>query len=179
MGAGDLVFDLSCIVLLRLEKLLEGGGLEGGNVDALKRDGERRTGSSGDTLEADSLSLGLGGLALNVVITAAGEESVARGGLLKVLNADVDLLLDNTGVDTLVQHNTDGTGGDVPDNTGLSVVVLVGHTLVNLTGSLHINDVSDAEGTEIGGEVSRAVLSVGDGELMAGARAVTIRVRHL
>lgn len=169
-----------CILThLRLEEILVGGRLQSGDVNAADGDSERGTGSSGDALERDGLSLGLGGLALDVVLNAASEEGIARGRLLQVLNADVDLLLNDAGVDALVQQNTDGTGGNVPDDSGLSVVVLVGHTLVDLSGSLHINDVSDVEGREVGREVSRAVLSVGDGELVAGARAVTMRVRHL
>ena len=169
-----------CILTdFRLEKLLEGGRAECLDLDAVDGDSERGTRTSRDALkDGDGLTGDLGGAALNIVITTTSEESVTRGGLLQVLNADVDLLLNNAGVDTLVEQNTDGTGSDVPDNTSLSVVVLVGHTLVNLTGGLHVDDVSYVEGAQIGGQMGGTVLTGRDSESVAGARAITIRERH-
>lgn len=46
-----------------------------------------------------------------------------------MLDSDVDSLLDDSVTDTLVDLNTDSTRSDVPHNTSLSVVLLVGHTL--------------------------------------------------
>lgn len=163
-----------------LEELLEGCRAEGLDVDAADGDRERGTGTSGEALEArDFLSGGLGLAALDVVIAAASEEVVTGGGLLEVLNADVDLLLNNASVHALVEQNSDGAGSDVPDDTSLSVVVLVGHTLVNLTAGLHINDISNTERVQVGGQGGVSVLTIGDGESVAGACAITVRVRHL
>jgi hypothetical protein len=175
-----LHFNTFVFLLFSLEELLEGCGAEGVDGHAADGDSERGTGTSGDTLKEGGFLSGEFSLAaLNIVITTTGKESITRGGLLQVLNADVDLLLDDASVDTLVEQNTDGTGSHVPDDTSLSVVVLVGHTLVNLTAGLNINNISNTEGTQIGGEVGGAVLTEGDGESVTSACAITVRVRHL
>ena len=52
---------------------------------------------------------------------------------------------------SLVDFDTNGGLGDVPDTAGLTVVELVGHTLVNGTISLDVNNVSDLKGEKGGG----------------------------
>lgn len=169
-----------CILTFCLEELLEGCGAEGLDVNALDGHSERGTRGSGEALEAgDGLAGGLGLAALGVVLAAASEEVVTRGGLLEMLDADVDLLLNDASVDALVEQNTDGAGSHVPDHSSLSVVVLVGHTLVNLTAGLHIDNISNVEGVQVSGQMSGSVLTIGNRESVAGACAITVRVRHL
>ena len=57
----------------------------------------------------------------------------------------MDSLLHDPSSHTLVDLNTDGALGDVPDTASLSVVVLVGHTLVDGAIGLDINDVANLE----------------------------------
>lgn len=79
-------------------------------------------------VDVDTLLLGLtllDGVLLNTV-----DELLTGAGVLDVLDADVDALLEVAVVDTLVQEDTDGGLGNVVDNAGLTVVDLVGHTIL-------------------------------------------------
>jgi hypothetical protein len=62
-----------------------------------------------------------------------------------VLDTEVDTLLDITVLDFLVDDDTDGGTGDVVDDTSLSVVDLVWHSLLDSSVCFDINDVSDPE----------------------------------
>ena len=53
-----------------------------------------------------------------------------------MLNANIDTLAENALTVELVHDNTNGMSGDVVDDTGLSVVHLVGHTLLDGTVTL-------------------------------------------
>lgn len=102
----------------------------------------RSEGLGGDAFDQVGLT-GLGGLALQVqvntlltglalllgVLLDTADEVLAGAGMLDVLDADVDALLDVAVVDNLVQEDTDGGLGHVVDDTGLTVEDLVGHTM--------------------------------------------------
>ena len=93
--------------------------------------GDQVAGAGTDSLalqvNVDTLLLGL--LLLQGVLLNTVDELLAGAGVLDVLNADGDTLLEVAVVDTLVQEDTDGGLGDVVDDTSLTVVDLVGHTI--------------------------------------------------
>lgn len=93
--------------------------------------GDQVAGAGTDSLalqvNVDTLLLGL--LLLQGVLLDTVDELLAGAGVLDVLNADGDTLLEVAVVDTLVQEDTDGGLGDVVDDTSLTVVDLVGHTI--------------------------------------------------
>lgn len=80
----------------------------------------------------------LGGL----VLLYSSEHLILALGLVHVGDGYVDVLLDDTAIDKLLDGNTDSTLVHVKDDTGTTMVVLVGHTLVDGRVDLQVNIVS-------------------------------------
>lgn len=97
------------------------------------------TGANRLALQVDVDTLLLGLTLLDGVLLDTVDELLTGAGVLDVLNADVDALLDVAVVDTLVEEDTDGGLGDVVDNAGLAVVDLVGHTVLTVNFSCSIS----------------------------------------
>jgi len=77
------------------------------------------------------------------VLLDSSDELLSRSGQGNVLDSEVDSLLDVSVLDLLVDNDTDSTLRDVVDDASLSVVNLVGHSLLDSSVGLDINDVSD------------------------------------
>jgi hypothetical protein len=88
-------------------------------------------------LQVHVCALLLGLAHLGSVVLHAPEELVAGAGVVDVLNADVDALFDVTVADLLVKDYADGGFGDVVDNTGLAVEVLVAARLSDAISQLY------------------------------------------
>jgi len=96
----------------------------------LDGDGAGLTGLDGLPLQVHVLSSSFcGDLLLSVGLDTV-DELLSALGVLDVLNADVHTLLNVSVADELVEDDSEGGLGDVVDNTGLTVVDLVGHTIV-------------------------------------------------
>lgn len=95
------------------------------------------------TLKVDSCAVRLCLLLLLCVCLDTGEELISGSGFLDVFDADVYALLHVSVSDLLVENDADGGFGDVVDNTGLSVVDLVWHTLLDSTVTYYVHDVAD------------------------------------
>jgi len=61
----------------------------------------------------------------------------------------MDPLPDNPVTHLLVDLYSDGSLGDVPDATGTAVVELVGHTLVDGTIDLDVDEIADPVGLQV------------------------------
>ena len=70
-------------------------------------------------------------------------------GVLDVLNTDVDSLGEDLATDTFVHNDSDCSLGHVEDTSSLSVVGLVGHTLLEGTATLNVNNISNLVKLEV------------------------------
>lgn len=84
------------------------------------------------------LSLGL----LGSVLLDSVQEFLTTFRVLDVLNSDAESLLHVSVSDNLVDNDTNSRLGHVVNNTGLTLVVFVRHTLVDRTIGLDVNNVS-------------------------------------
>jgi hypothetical protein len=117
-------------------------------------------------------------------------------GVFNVLNADVDSLLNVSVSDLLVDDHTDRGLGDIVDDTSFTIiirarlvlsgfgiaayricnlplVVFVGHTLLDGSVGLDINNISDLVVNKICGELDGALGSKVTGEKVTGASTKT------
>jgi len=95
------------------------------------------------TLQVDVGAISLGLSLLRGVLLDTVDELGTAAGVVDVLDADVHTLLHIAVVDTLVDDDTDSGLGNVVDDTGLTVVDLVGHTLLDSTVYFDVDDVTD------------------------------------
>lgn len=100
---------------------LGGVALLGDEVAAARADGLALQ------VEVDALLLSLA--LLDGVLLDTVDELLTGAGVLDVLDADADALLEVAVADALVQEDTDRGLGDVVDNASLAVEDLVGHTV--------------------------------------------------
>jgi hypothetical protein len=115
---------------LRLDGGLVWDGGNGLGKVVLGTDGALLTGLDGLPLQVNVGALFPGlALLLGVGLDTVDELGSALG-VVDVLDANVNALLDKAVADLLVDDDTEGRLGDVVDDTGLSVVDLVGHTMV-------------------------------------------------
>lgn len=96
-----------------------------------------------------------------------------------MLDSNVNAFAKDPVPNTLVDLNADCALGDIPDATGLSVVKLVWHTLLDGTISDNINNVTELISLGVLAELNCAVASELLLEDVAGGGSVTERVGHL
>lgn len=96
-----------------------------------------------------------------------------------MLNSDVDALGDDAVANLFVDDDSDGSGVDVEDASGTSVIVLVGHALVDGSVDSNVNDVSDLVAGEGLGDVDSSMLLESLSELVSGSAFVSVAVGHL
>ena len=105
------------------------GGVAGG------ADQVTLTGTSGLALQVDVNALLLGLALLKSILLDTVDELLTGAGVLNVLDADADALLEVAVVDALVEEDTDRRLGDVVDDTSLAMVNFVRHAVEYLSHS--------------------------------------------
>mmetsp|Transcript_3040 Transcript_3040/g.3375 ORF Transcript_3040/g.3375 Transcript_3040/m.3375 type:complete len:92 (-) Transcript_3040:72-347(-) len=88
-----------------------------------------------------------------------------------MLNPHMNPLLQNPSIDKLVDSDSNGTLGHVKDNSGTTVVVFVGHTLVDGGVGEDVDVVTDFDLEEVLGEVDGTVLAEFFGKHVPGPGA--------
>ena len=129
--------------------------------------------------ETDLTSCLVGSDLLGVVfLSSLNELNVALGGA-HVLNANVDSLGEDAVLHLLVNLNTNGARSHVPNATSTTVVVLVGHTLVNGTVALDVDLLTGLVDVQVSLTLQRSVSTEISSEQISGVSSVTKGVRHL
>lgn len=163
-------------------------GLDGGIVSnrverdrgvALSGDDVSSDGESGLTTKLNGLALGSSLSTLHLVGLHTVQEVLTALGVLDMLDTDVDALLHVTVANNLVNQDTDRGLSDVVDDTSLTVVVLVGHTLLDSTIDLDVDNVADLVGLQVRGQTDLTMLSVSTLEKVARTSSDTVGVRHV
>ena len=90
-----------------------------------------------------------------------------------MLNTEVDTLLNVTVANNLLDDDTNGGLGYVVDNTSLTVVKLVGHTLLDRTVGLDVNNVTDLVDFKVGGHGNSTMLLEVTRKGVTSTRSVT------
>ena len=98
-----------------------GDGVEGGGDVVLDGDEAGLTGLDGLSLQVDLDTVGLGLQLGGGVLLDAAQKVITALGVLDVLNADVDTLLEETVADLLVDNDTNSGLGHVVDNTSATI----------------------------------------------------------
>ena len=109
--------------------VLEGSHeLDGGSLHI---DGVGLSGLSGDSLGENLLALSLCLSLLSVIFAHSSLEGLTALGSTHVLDSNVDSLGDDSSSVLLVDNDSDGVLSDIEDTTGLTMVELVRHALVD------------------------------------------------
>jgi len=93
-----------------------------------------------------------------------------------MLDTHVHTLGEDCTTNLLVDDDTNSMGSDVEDFAGASVVVLVGHTLLDGRVCLDVDVLPLLEVVQVGSQVRHAILPEAFGEHVTRAGAVTIRL---
>ena len=132
----------------------------------------------GCSLEVD-LDTGLGGLGLGGLVGyLSGQDFLLALGVTNVLDSNVNALLDDAAVDHLVDADADGGLGDVEDDTGASVVRLVGHALVDGGIGEDVDVVTYLDVHQVLRQVDGSVLPKFLGKHVARARSYSEGMGH-
>ncbi|GIX63525.1 sulfoxide reductase heme-binding subunit YedZ [Babesia caballi] len=129
-------------------------------------------------LDLDLLALRLG-LALQLVVNGdALQKVLAAAALANVLDVDVDALEQLLAAHDLLDDHAQRPRRHVVHHARLAVVVRVGHALVHGRVADDVHVVAHAELLEVASHGRHSAAAERLGELVAGARAFTVRVRH-
>lgn len=128
------------------------------------------------SLQVNLLTLSLSlSLQSSVGLDSVQELSTASR-VLDVLDSQVNLLLNVSVTNNLVDDDTDGSLGNVENDTSLTVVVLVWHTLLDRTVGLDVHNVTNLVSLQVSRQRNGSVLSKVTLEHVTSTRSVTVTV---
>eukprot|EP00960_Hanusia_phi_P023478 692844-Hanusia_phi.AAC.1 len=133
-----------------------GGAVSEGTSRQARQAGTQRQSAQ---LPLTSCPLGLG---LDLLVAGhASLELVLALGELHMLNAHMNALADHTTLNLLVHHNAEGPLGNVPHTASATVVVAVGHALVDSSVDLDVDIVAELVGGQVCGHAGKTLLAEG------------------
>lgn len=169
------------LTLTHLHKITERKRLNGSNDTIRSSSGKEISllGKLGSPLQVhlDSslLSLHLGLFIGNL----ASKNLLLALGLANVFNTDMNTLLKDTSIDRLVDTNSNGRFGHIEDDSSASVIVFVGHTLVNGGVGENVNVISYLDRHLVLREGRKSMLTELFGKHVPSTSAGSKGVRHL
>ena len=95
-----------------------------------------------------------------------------------MLHSDVKPLGYDSVSNLFVDDNSEGSGVNVKDSAGSSVIVFVRHGLVNGTIDNDVNDITDLVSGEILGHTNSTVASEPLLEFMSGSSFISVTMSH-
>lgn len=128
------------------------------------------------SLQLDGNTLSLSFSTLGGVVLDSLQKFGSTLGVLDVFNSQTQSLFQVSVTDHLVDDNTNRRLGDVEDNTGLTLVDLVWHTLLDGTVGLDINDVTNFVDLQVGGQWNSTMLPEVTLEHVTSTRSVTMSI---
>jgi len=163
---------LACTGLVCLNQITERQRLNGGELGVTRRFQKVSfLWQLGCSLQVD-LDTSLGGFGLGLfVVDLALKDFLLALGVTDMFNSDMNTLFDDASIDQLVDTDSDGGLGDIEDNSGASVVSLVGHTLVDGRIGENVYVVTDLDVHHVLGQVNGALLPEFLGKHVARARS--------
>jgi len=123
------------------------------------------------TFEAHLFSAGSCSLLCNLVAGLTGDDFLLTLGRTNMLDADMNALLNDTSIDWLVDTDSDGTLGYVEDNSSTSMVVLVGHTLVDGRVGEDVDVITNLDRKQVLSKARKSAFAELLGEHMTRTRA--------
>lgn len=149
-----------------------------GLVQLVHANNVSRAGLTGLSLEGETDTRLLRELLLLFVLVNTSKEVLSALRVRHVLDPDVDLLGDDPSADALVDHHTDGMLRHVENTSRLTMVVLKGHSALEGTITLHIDDVASLVNFEESRKMLHSVAPEFPREQVAGSATITLCVGH-
>lgn len=131
------------------------------------------------SLQLDGVTRGLSGSTLSCVVLDSLQKLLSTLRVLNVLNPHVHSLLDASATNNLVDHDTDGGFSNVEDDTGLTLVDLVRHTLLDRTVGLDVDNVTNFVDLQIGRQWNSTMSSEVTLEHVTSTRSVTVPISNM
>ena len=131
------------------------------------------------SLGRNFLSILIGCGFFGIVGLDTGQELFPAGGKSQMLNSDVNTLRNDSLPDLLVDCDSNGSRVHIEDCTSPSVVVLVGHALMDGTIDNDVNNIANLVDSKGLGDVNGPVLLESLSELMPGTASLSVAMSHV
>jgi len=166
--------------IISLNQITERQRLDGGSLGITR--GHQKVsnlGKLGCSLQVD-LDSSLGGFFLCLfVVNLTLEDFFLTLGMTNMLDSDMNALFDDTSIDLLVDTDTYGCFRDIEDDSGATVVSLVGHTSVDGWIRENIDVITNLDIHQVLRKMNGSVLTVLLGKHVARTRPDSEGMRHL